>query len=45
VAYLVVGANDLRDRPAALMDGENPTPWLRLESRRGSVAVWQVLPR
>jgi hypothetical protein len=49
VAYLVVGANDLRDRPAVLvnglLEGGAPVPWLRLESRHGNVAVWRVLPR
>lgn len=44
VGYLVVGATDLRDRPAALLDGgKAPVPWLRPVSRRDGVAVWRVL--
>jgi 4-amino-4-deoxy-L-arabinose transferase-like glycosyltransferase len=46
VVYVVVGASDLRDRPVALLAGEEPVPWLGLASRPGDgIVVWRVLPR
>ena len=39
---LVVGAADLRDRPAALLNGEPPVPWLELVSRQEGIAVWHL---
>jgi len=48
VGYLVVGATDLRDRPAALLDGDwgggggAPAPWLLPVSRQEGVAVWKI---
>jgi 4-amino-4-deoxy-L-arabinose transferase-like glycosyltransferase len=43
-AYLVAGATDLRDRPAALLGRSDPVPWLRLVEEKDGVAVWQVRP-
>jgi hypothetical protein len=43
VAYLVVGAVDLRDRPAALLGDRAPVPWLAPVEKRRGVAVWRVL--
>jgi hypothetical protein len=43
-AYLVVGEEDLRDRPAALLGAAAPAPWLAPAARRGKVVVWRVAP-
>ncbi len=43
-AYLVVGEEDLRDRPAALAGPRAPAPWLAPLARQGGVTVWRVLP-
>jgi len=43
-AYLIVGEEDLRDRPAALAGARPPAPWLSLAARQGRVTVWRVLP-
>jgi len=42
VVYVVAGATDLRDRPAALLKAGDPAPWLHLVEEKGGVAVWQV---
>jgi 4-amino-4-deoxy-L-arabinose transferase-like glycosyltransferase len=42
VVYVVAGATDLRDRPAALLKAGEPVPWLHLLEEKGGVAVWQV---
>ncbi|HEX3530280.1 MAG TPA: glycosyltransferase family 39 protein [Thermoanaerobaculia bacterium] len=42
VVYIVAGATDLRDRPAALLQAGDPVPWLHLVEERDGVAVWQV---
>jgi 4-amino-4-deoxy-L-arabinose transferase-like glycosyltransferase len=43
-AYLVVGEEELRDRPAALAGPRPPAPWLAPLARQGGVTVWRVLP-
>ena len=43
-AYLIVGEEDLRDRPAALAGTRPPAPWLALAAHAGRVTVWRVLP-
>ena len=44
--FLVVGAQDLRDRPESLLGPGSPVPWLEPVSRPdafgGDVAVWRV---
>lgn len=45
VAYLVVGAADLRDRPRALLLGEPAPGGLALVTRGPRLTVWRVLPR
>jgi hypothetical protein len=46
VAYVVAGATDLRDRPAALLrrsaPASGPVPWLQWVAERGGVTVWRV---
>jgi hypothetical protein len=42
VVYVVAGATDLRDRPAALLKTGDPVPWLHLVEEKDGVAVWQV---
>ena len=41
-AYLVAGQVDLRDRPASLVEGNAPVPWLQLVSREDGVTVWRI---
>jgi hypothetical protein len=41
-AYLVVGEEDRRDRPAALAGERPPAPWLAPAARSGHVVVWRV---
>lgn len=43
-AYLIVGEEDLRDRPAALAGARPPAPWLALAAHEGQVTVWRVQP-
>jgi hypothetical protein len=42
VEYLVVGQEDLRDRPAALVGQEPPVAWLEPVGGRAGIAVWRV---
>ena len=42
VAYLVVGEEDLRDRPASLLGDRPPVGWLVPVRREQRVAVWRV---
>ncbi len=42
VVYVVAGATDLRDRPAALLKSGDPVPWLHRVEEKDGVAVWQV---
>ena len=44
VAYLVVGATDLRDRPASLLAHGDPVAWLHLVEEKDGIALWQVRP-
>ncbi len=43
-AYLIVGEEDLRDRPPALAGTRPPVPWLALAAHAGRVTVWRVVP-
>jgi len=40
--YLLVGAMDLRDRPAALLGEAPPVPWLEPSRGDGEVRIWRV---
>lgn len=42
VAYLVAGPVDLRDRPASLLEGPPPVPWLVPAGKEDGVTVWRV---
>jgi hypothetical protein len=42
VAYLVAGPVDLRDRPASLLAGPPPVPWLLPAGKEDGVTVWRV---
>jgi hypothetical protein len=42
IAYLVVGAQDLRDRPTVLLGPQPPAPWLVAVERGPGVMVWRV---
>ena len=42
VAYLVAGPVDLRERPASLLEGPPPVPWLVPAGKEGGVTVWRV---
>ena len=44
VAYLVVGAGDLRDRPPSLLGTNAAPPGLALVDRSASVTTWRVIP-
>jgi hypothetical protein len=44
VAYLVIGAGDLRDRPPSLLAEEPPAPWLHGAGQGKTVRVWRVSP-
>ncbi|HXO20360.1 MAG TPA: glycosyltransferase family 39 protein, partial [Thermoanaerobaculia bacterium] len=43
-AYLVVGGEDLRERPRSLLGPRPPVDWLEPVARSGAVAVWRVRP-
>jgi hypothetical protein len=42
VAWLVAGPVDLRDRPASLLAGPPPVPWLAPAGTEDGVTVWSV---
>jgi hypothetical protein len=42
VAYVVAGPIDLRDRPASLLAGRPPVPWLVPAGSEGGVTIWRV---
>jgi len=44
VAYLVIGAVDLRSRPRQLLGPRAPVPWLAPAGAERGVAVWRVIP-
>lgn len=44
VTHIVAGPLDLRDRPASLVDGSPPVPWLVLAGRENGLTVWRVAP-